>query len=410
MAITTRAIEKDELKHFLTVTGWAFGSELDKEEFEAFKKKSDHDRFVVAVDEADEVVGTAGAHSFEVTVPGGTVLPAAGVTVVGVLPTHRRRGALGSMMRFQLDDVRRRGEPLAMLWASESSIYGRYGYGMASTATTMNIERTSAVFRHDPGPSGSTRLLSEEAALLVLPEVYDRVRAVTPGMVRRSQAWWEAHSLLDIERRREGYGPLFRAVWELDGEAQAFALYRIKDEWSEEGLAGGSLSVQEAHGTSIEAVREIWRFLFGVDLIKNITSWVRPLDDPLWHLLVDPRRMRKTLHDGLWLRVIDLRAALEARTYGRDGALTFELHDPLCQWNEGVHRLEVSDGKGRVVESDDLPELTLDAEELGATYLGGVAFTSLKHGGRITEHADGAALRATQMFLGERYPFCPELF
>lgn len=409
MPLEVRSIRADELKPMLEVVELAFGDEHPEEEFKQFARVAEPDRFLVATEE-DDIVGGAGAFSFELTVPG-NVVNAAGVTVVGVLPSHRRRGALTAMMRFQLADVHRRKEPLAILWASESTIYQRFGYGMATVVSTIDIERERTAFNNDLGPAGRTRLLSPEAALLVIPEVYDRVRLATPGMYARSQDWWEAHSMLDLESNRRGSGPLFRAVWENDdGEAEAYALYRIHSEWSDEGFPSGKLFVREALATSFVATREMWRFIFGVDLVARVTSWCRPPDDPLWHMLAEPRRLRATRHDGLWLRVVDVRAALEARRYAADGAVTFELRDDFCPWNTGVHRLECKEGEGRVSEAPGGPALTVSAADLGAVYLGGTSLTGLARAGRVIEHDAGAAARTDTMLKADRAPYCPEIF
>lgn len=409
MPLDIRPIRADELRSLLDVVELAFGEEHPEEEFEQFARIAEPDRFLVAVD-GDDMVGGAGAFSFELSVPG-NVVSAAGVSVVGVLPSHRRRGALTAMMRFQLEDVRRRREPLAILWASESTIYQRFGYGMATVVSTMDIERERTSFTGDPGPSGRVRLLSPEAALLVIPEIYDRIRPTTPGMYARSQEWWEAHSMLDLEHNRRGGGPLFRAVWENDdGEPEAYALYRLHPEWSNEGLPAGKLFVREALATSVEATREIWRFIFGVDLVARVTSWSRPSDDPLWHMLAEPRRLRSQRHDGLWVRVVDVRAALEARRYAADGAVSFELADDFCPWNSGMHLLECKEGEGRLTEAVGAPELSLSAADLGAAYLGGTSLAALARAGRVVEHDEGAAARMDTMLKSDRAPYCPELF
>src|SRR5581483_4836666 len=173
------------------------------------------------------IVGGAGAFSFRMTVPGGTALSTAGVTVVGVLPTHRRRGILRSMMRAQLDEVHERGEPLAALWASEETIYGRYGYGLASLVLQFEIQRVYGAFRAGTERVGSVRFVDADEAATLLPPVYDAVQRVTPGMYERPASWWEHRLLVDPPAFRFGGSPKHIAVLEVDGEAQAYAIYRL---------------------------------------------------------------------------------------------------------------------------------------------------------------------------------------
>lgn len=407
MDVTIRSIERHELKDFTSAVQQAFGQELREGDLARIERVLEVERAIAAV-ESEAIIGTTAAFSFQMTVPGGEV-PAAGVTDVGVLPSHRRQGVLTSMMRHQLDDVRQRGEPVAILWASEGSIYQRFGYGMASLIAAIDIERDRGSFIRPSAPEGRTRLVSTEEALIVLPGIYDAVRAVTPGMYRRSGDWWDAHTLADPEHHRDGSGPLFRAVWELDGHAEAYVLYRRHSQW-DDGVPSGHLQIEELAATSPLATREAWRFIFGVDLVARIKGWVHPVDDPIFHMLAEPRRLRTTVHDGLWLRIVDVPSALEARAYSSEGSIVFQLNDSFCPWNEGRYKLEAKDGKARVEDASQESELTLSAADLGACYLGGTSFSQLVRAGRVAEDEPGAAQRADAMFRSERAPWCPEDF
>ena len=408
MDLAVRTIEQHELKDLLTVTQQAFGHEFREDDLSRAERVFEFDRSHAAFD-GDAMIGTTGAFSFELTVPGGEV-PAAGVTIVGVLPSHRRRGVLTEMMRHQLDDVRRRKEPVAILWASEGSIYQRFGYGMASVVAGFNIERDRSRFIEPSEPVGRTRLVGTEEALVVLPEIYERVRAVTPGMFKRTDDWWDAHTLPDPEHDRGGAGPLFRAVWELEGRDHAYVLYRIHSEWGDDGIPSGYLDVKELVAASSVALKEMWRFVFGVDLVARIKGWTQPADDPLFHMLAEPRRLRPMLHDGLWLRIVDVHGALESRSYSAEGSIVFDLKDPFCQWNEGRYKLEAKDGEARLDDASEDAELTLSAADLGACYLGGTSFTQLMRAGRVVEHGPGAAQRADALFKWSPAPWCPEIF
>jgi len=409
MKYEIRPVTEAELARFSAVAGTAFGDEFSEESTNRFRSKTELDRTVAAFDEG-EIVGTNSSYAFELTVPGGE-LSAAGVTIVGVLPTHRRKGILREMMRYQLEDVHRRGEPLAMLFASESNIYQRFGYGTAARMTWINLLRERTAFL-DPAPAvGRARLLSLEDALRALPPIYDRIRGVTPGMYRRNETWWKAHTLSDPKEHRDGYSPQYRAVWEHEGEAQAYATYRWKNSWNEEeGAPTGDLWVEELMGTSPLALREMWRYVFGIDLVTSIRAGRLPMDDPLFFMLAEPRRLRTFVDDGLWLRIVDVAAALEGRTYAEDGSLSFALRDDFCPWNEGRYVLEVKSGEGRVTEAAGEVDLELSARELGAVYLGGTPFAALAGAGRVIENRPGAVRRADRQFYSEVTPRCPEEF
>jgi predicted acetyltransferase len=390
-----------EIPEFIRLVEAAFGEEPHEEEIERWSRTLEPER-MLWVSDGDLKVATAGAFTFRLTIPGGEV-PAAGVTVVGVLPSHRRRGVLTQMMREQIDDVRRRGEPIAILWASEASIYGRFGYGLATRAAKITLDRDRAVFRDRPEPLGATRLVTLEHAGDILPEIYERVRVRTPGMYARSRAWWEAGALADPEHARRGAGPLFCAVLELDDEPEAYALYRLKNDWNE-GVPNSTLRIREVMATSPVALREIWRFLLGVDLVARLEMWGLPPDYPLFLMLTEPRRLRMTLSDALWLRLVDVEAALDARAFADGEAVAIEVHDPFCDWNEGVWR--VPDGD----QTDADPDLRLDVADLGSAYLGGVSFAELARAGRVEELRVGAIARADALFRTDVTPWCPEVF
>lgn len=248
------------------------------------------------------------------------------------------------------------------------------------------------------------RLVDTAGALAALPRVYDRVRSVTGGFPARSRAWWEHHVLSDLQEHRRGAGPLHCAVLELDGRAQAYALYRVKDEWPE-GFPASTLVVEEEISTSPAATREIWRFLFGVDLVARVRNRSMPPDHPLFLLAPEPARLRFRLGDGIFVRLVDVKAALEARSYG-EGSVTVEVADPFCPWNEGRWTL---DG-GSVRRGRRSPDLSLDVRALGSAYLGGFSFAELVRAGQVEEHRRGAAARADALFRTDRAPWCPGFF
>jgi predicted acetyltransferase len=406
MDLQLRSVSRAELKYFLATCEAAFGYDAKDDFVERVGRVLPPERTVAAFD-GESMVGTAADWEFTFTVPGGKV-PAAGVTLVGVLPSHRRRGVLTKMMHKQLDNVRRRGEPLAVLWASEGNIYQRFGYGTATLYSKIDLDRDRAQFRDQSAAVGRMRLLENDKAVDVLSGVYDRVCDVTPGMFERSRAWWEAHTLHDAEDDRDGGGPMFRAVWELDGRAEAYALYRIHGEW--DTMPVGHVFVREALGTSPLATREIWRFLIGIDLVARIKAIAQPGLHPLLFVLAEPRRLRARLSDALMVRIVDVKAALEARSYVADGSLNLELSDPQFADNEGRWRLEVEGARATVERTAAEPDLVLPIADLGSAYLGGLSFGQLHLGGSIRETRPGSLWRADALFRSEVEPWCPEIF
>jgi len=396
----------EELAQAWGAIGHYFGWVPKPEEVERFAKLLSAERTHAAFDGGSAVAG-AGAFTFDMTVPGPVSIPCAGVTVVGTLPTHRRRGLLSRMMRAQLDDIRDRGEPIAALFASEETIYGRYGYGLASLRHEVRLPRTSASMRSDaPARTGAVRLIEQDEALRVFPRIYERARRVTPGFISRSRAWWEIRRLRDdADRRPPGAGPLNYALFEFDGRPSAYALYRLAQS-EEQGHWTRRLRVTEAIATDVTGMREIWRFLFGIDWVDEILAWLLPVDHPLMHMVSRLDRLDLGVETGLWVRLVDVGAALSARGYVADGRVTFEVVDAFCPWNEGTWTL--ADGTAR--RSTRAPDLRLDVTALGATYLGGFSFTQLARAGLVEETRRGGLARADAMFATDRAPWCPELF
>ena len=362
-----------------------------------------HDRIHAAFD-GGAVVGSGGVLPFETSIPGGFVR-AAGVTLVGVLPTHRRRGILRSLMRAQLDDIHERGEPMAYLWASEDALYGRYGYGVASFTGNIQLRRDRAAFYREFEPAGLIRVVDAEQAVEPFSQIQRRAAAQHPGMFIRTPDWWRTRRLADPEWRRDGGGEMVRVLLELDGRPAGYALYRLHFS-AERGIPTGYTSVIEAMGDSPEATREIWRFLLSIDWMDRVRAGLIPLDHELFLLLREPRRLTFDHRDGLWVRLVDVETALNARTYKPGEPVVFELSDEFCPWNEGTWEV----GPGGAARSNREPELRLDASAIGSAYLGGFSFGELARAGRIEEVADGALDRADALFRADRYPWCPEIF
>lgn len=408
MAIEVRPFPPDaEYRLFAEAVGSAFLEETRDVDIADWERLSERDRLLAAYD-GDRIVGGAGAFTFRLTVPGGEV-GAAGVTAVGVAPTHRRRGILREMMRIQLDDVRARGEPVAILWASEGSIYQRFGYGLASLAANIEIERLRTDFRLPFEREGDVRLVSATGAVRLFRPAYESLRTEWPGFFTRTDAWWELEIIADQERRRRGAGPKFYALYEVKGRPEGYAIYRSRDE-ADPHAHRSTLEVLELMATSPRAVRDLWRFVFDIDLIHAIRAERVQPDHPLLLTVAEPRRLGLTLGDALWLRLVDLPAALRARTYRGQGSIVFEVTDSFCPWNEGCWRLESDGAKGRVERADKDPDLAVDVTDLAAAYLGGFSFAQLARAGRIVERSTGAIARADLIFSTDRAPWCPQVF
>ena len=406
--IEIRTPPQDDLRHFLEIGAKTFAEALNPEEAERDERVLDPERLFAAYD-GDKLVGTAGDFGLTLTIPGGE-LPAAGVTLVGVLPTHRRRGILNQLMRAEIDAMVARGDPLAILWASEAPIYGRYGYGMATAMASVDAERDRFRFRDDPAPVGSVRLVEEAEAAQALPPIYERVRRATPGMFVRSEEWWRSYRLPDPEHRRHGAGPRYFAVLAIDGVDEGYARYRVKSDW-QDGVSTSKLRVIEVVATSPTATRELLRFLFGIDLVGRVQAWGLAADDPLFLLVTEPRRLRMKLGDALWLRLVDVEAALSTRSYAGDGRLRLELTDAFLPENAGRWEIEVTEGKAHVGRDDSGgPDLRLDVADLASAFLGGFSFSRLARAGRVEELVEGALEHADTLFRTRFGPWCPEIF
>lgn len=401
MEIEIRSPAEDELRGAMSATMTVFADEQRDDDFERHSRMLPRERFFAAYADG-RPVGTTASFPFRLTVPGGE-LGAGGVTWVGVLPSHRRRGILTCLMRHQLDDLRQRGEPLAILWASEAAIYGRFGYGIAAPDLNLNADRARFAFRDDPGPSGSARIVDAAEARVLCARVHERVRRDIPGFLARTDAWWENYRLADPEHWRHGASPKYTAVIELDGEPVAYAIYRIRMDW-EDGFSKSHVRVLEVVATSTDATREIWRYLFGIDLIARIKGPHDP-GSPLFLMVEDPRSLQLRIFEGLWLRFVDLEPALAGRGYAADHSVVLEVRDEFCPWNAGRWRV------GPEVErTDDEAELELDSADLASAYLGAFDFHHLAAAGRARELKPGALDRATALFRVSRPPYCPDEF
>jgi len=395
------------LRDWLDAVSIPFGFRVTLEDLPLFESSMELDRALAAY-AGDRIVGTANAFSFDLTIPGGT-LPAAGVTMVGVHPTHRRRGILTRMMRAQLAEIRERGEPLAILWASEAPIYGRFGYGIATYRASFELPKARAAFRQSEAPRGTFRLVEPDEAEGIFPEIYRRSAPLRAGAFSRSPGFWRTEFFHDPERWRRGGGPAFFLLHETDGTADGYARYRLHADWDERGPKA-VIDISEALASTPAAERELWEYLFAVDLTETARAHNIPVDAPLRFWLTDPRALGLTVSDALWLRIVDLPAALAGRGYAAIDHLVLDVSDPFCDWNSGRWLLDAGADGARVTGSDLAPDLELKITELGSVYLGGTSFAELALAERIAERSSGAVERADALFRTSLAPWAPGMF
>lgn len=402
--VEVRAISADERTTFFQTMSVPYGFDPTPERFERFQRVFELPRLRAAFD-GQQMVATFGSLSLKMTVPGG-VLPVAGTSVVSVAPTHRRRGILRAMIVEHLADTHARGEPLAALWASESSIYGRFGYGPASERTVMKLEKPFAKLAQPVSNRGSMQLVETDEAVRTFPAIYDQVVRRRPGMFERSESWWRDRVFGDPEFARRGATAHRRVLHVRNGEPAGYAIFRTRTDT----VKPTELLVVELLGADSDAERALWQFLFGVDLIDSIAYWNQPVDDPLQWWVEQPRRMERRLEDALWVRPVDVAAALCGRQYSCKGRVVFRMRDEQCPWNEGVFRLEAdNDGKACCERVGDDPEVDLTSCALGSAYLGGHRFRDLARAGMITGR-DSALRRLDAMFEWDPRPWCQEVF
>jgi predicted acetyltransferase len=410
MDIEIRRVQPEEYEAWVRPLTVAFAEEIRPELTELDSRLLEFGRTVGALD-GDTFVGSTSVFSLDVTVPGGRV-PMAGVTFVAVLPTHRRRGVNTALMRNVLETVHEEGrEPLLGLWASESGIYGRFGYGVATSTSSFTIARHRAAFREEAVAGGPVRLIVDrDEALGVIADIYERVRATRAGLVSRpSRAHWDWR-FMDFERDRDGAGPLSYLVHDGPDGPDGYGVYRMKHAWVDD-QPDGETSVSEVAGSSPTAFASIWRYLLDIDLMERTTCATCPVDNELLYLLAEPRQLRTRTQDALWLRISDVAAALEGRRYAVDGSVTIGVRDDVCPWVEGTYLLEAGPD-GATCRRDDAAsaDVVLSARELAAIYLGGTGLGALAHAGLVDEETPGAVERANTMFATALAPWCPAFF
>ncbi|HEX5616692.1 MAG TPA: GNAT family N-acetyltransferase [Acidimicrobiia bacterium] len=391
MDIEYRGVDDANLAALLTADARAFGQAARKPGSPDTWARLELERARVAVEGA-EVVGVGRNYSFELTMPGGGVLPAAAVSWIGVLPTHRRRGVLRQMMRELHDDARAHGEAVSILTASESSIYGRFGYGIATWQLGFSIDPRYSAFARPVDGSGSVRFVDDATARSLLPPLYESVRPLRAGMVSRPEGWWdEAYFFAEPD---EAWFYVVHA--DASGADDGFAQYKIDSDWlGSDGITNARMTVLDVQARTDTARVALWRYLFDVDLVAQVRVIGAPIDDPVRWWLAEPRRLRVDyVNDRLYVAVHDPVAALGARSYSASGSLVIDVHGA-----DGEVRVALEAGDGvSATTTTRSADVALGVRELGSVLLGGVGWRELAAAGLIDEHVPGALARADALF------------
>ncbi|MEV0461006.1 GNAT family N-acetyltransferase [Catellatospora methionotrophica] len=399
-----RSTSDQDLKVFVDTMHVAFGRfpETPAEGTGVWWSALEMDRNLLAVTADGRPVGTAGAYTFELTLPGEVLAPVAGITFVGVLPSHRRQGVLSAMMRHQLTGLRARGEFLSVLLSSEASIYGRFGYGPATYTQRLTVQRHRAAFAPPRNPAaataGSVEVLRRAECGAVLEEVYDRYRRAQPGALSRPHRWWESSAGQPPVAATPRYVAVHR---DADGMPDGYASY---------ALDSGTLTVDETIAVDDAAFTALARFVLGHDLVTEVVFKHFPNEHPLRWQFADFRAGVVSNHtDWLWVRLLDVPRALTTRGWFADGELVLDVDDPFLG-ERGRYLLTVRDGRAACVPTDREPDLSLDVRDLGAVYLGGTAPSVLVRAGHVRAHRAGAAAEADDLFRTDRPPHCLHWF
>ncbi|MFF0868238.1 GNAT family N-acetyltransferase [Nonomuraea sp. NPDC003560] len=390
MTYPIRPIDESEWPGFAGVLAEGFGWTPHPTQDERYKAATEFDRTLVAFD-GTTMAGVTSVFSLTMTVPGGRQIPVGGVTAVSVLPSHRRRGVLSALMRRQLSDIRDRGESVAALYASESLIYGRFGYGRAASELSYKIDKHRSAFVRDAptDPALRLRVVSPTEARADFEKVFAAVVTRRPGRYERTRHVWDAF-LADEEHDRGGWGSLRAVLAEDDQEVRGYALFRTKSAWDANGVPSGELRVFELEATDPAAYALLWRDMLDRDLITRLEAEARPVDDALIALLADSRQLRATWSDELWVRLVDVDRALTARAYAAPVDLVIEIEDDVCPWNAGRRRLTADTTGAECKPVDDEPHLTVPVSALGSAYLGDGLLGAQLGAGLLREHTPGA--------------------
>ncbi|SDS21172.1 GNAT family N-acetyltransferase [Microlunatus soli] len=398
-------LSSDGLEDYFRVVVRGFHGEYNAEDMEPFLALIDPDR-AFGFRAGDRWVTTTLSLPRTMSVPGGSI-PIAAVTDVTVAPAFRRRGLLTKMMRHQLSGL---AEPVSVLWATESLIYGRFGYGQLSRRLSLSgLTREMDFLPEVDLGSGSTDEVDQQTFLAAAPALREAITAGRPGLMSRDDRWWR-DVLNDPERHRGGAGPLrFALHFADDGRPDGFASFRVKRESSQTDL-GREVIINELEGDNPQAYAALWRWLLDLDLVRAFSKGSAPVDEPLLHLVRNPRMIKAELTDGAYARINDVPAALQARRYAADVDLVLQVVDDFLTDRGGVFRLAGGADGATVTPTDRSPDLTVTSRQLASLYLGAVPARELAAAGVLGDHDPAVIGRFDRAFGTERAAYCHDFF
>ena len=408
--ITIRPVTEDEYPAFVAAFMEGFSDDVPSDGFGAHIQATLPPERTLAAFDGDEMVGTFGGYDLLLTVPGGS-MRMEGTTVVTVHATHRRQGLLREMMRDHLDNAATAGYPIAGLWASETGIYGRYGYGIAARSMSIEMISRDIVFR-DEVPIDRVRKVSALQAAEIVPPAFDQLCGTTPGMLARTPTWWEHTVFPDEEWMRSGRTKRRYVVHDGPDGVDGYASYRLKYAETGDGHDGGEVAVVEFIAATPAAEASLWSYLTHIDGRPKVEAWNVSLGSALPAMIREPRRIKiKRVHDTLWIRILDVEAALTGRTYEEDGAVSFSVSDPFRPGTAGSFRMTVEDGTATVVTVDEGSDvdLAMEIDVLGALLIGGGDALAYAAAGRITGGAT-AVIALHRLFRTVATPWIDSVF
>ncbi|GHD12954.1 UPF0256 protein [Streptomyces violarus] len=411
--IDVRPISEAEHAEWLRAvhTGFLRGPVVSAEEIEGRRRNFVPGRFLGAFD-GGRCVATFRSFAQELTVVGGATVPADAVSGVTVTATHRRRGLLSRMMARDLAAAKDRGDVVATLIAAEYPIYGRYGFGPAAWMAewTVDVPRAGLDARWaGPADGGRIDLVDGDDVRKLGPELHERLRRTQAGVIDRDELWWKLNTGA-VRFDPAWTMPFFAVYRSASGEVEGMAAYEVDDNWGEAKQPLNTATVRWLIGATPAAERALWQYLCSIDWVVKVKSGGRAPDDLLPHFLPDPRAARITsLADFLWVRILDVVRALEARTYEGEGALVLEVAG-VDGLTGGRYRLEASADGASCTPTTESAELALEIGELGALWLGDESAVRLAALGRVREERAGAARKADALLRTSRRPWCPDMF
>lgn len=402
-------VESDAFAGFLqSVVRGFLGSEKTDEQIAANRERSGDRRLTGIYDPSapvpDAPVATIASWIGELTVPGGAVIPSCAISAVTVAPTHRRRGIARAMLEGELGAAVSAGVPMAMLTVSESTLYGRYGFAPAAASASWRIETKRATWI-GPRPDGRVDFIPRERLRELIAPLHDRARSRVAGEIDVPPGHWDGFAGTRPDAEKPGDK---RAVQYADasGEVRGLALYTVRE--NHDDFTKATVQVGYLLAETDDAYAALWRFLLELDLVAEVHADELSVDEPLRWMIADQRAATVTLRDHQYVRILDVKAALEARRFGAPGAVALDVTDPLGH-AAGRYVLEVDNGgRGTVTtwETEAVPdgaiEVSLGIGELSAAYLGGVSLATLAAAGRVKSADASAAARVFAWHIAPR--------